>query len=72
MGVEYRRTTRQNGHPKGDAISRDVKISRSLGMDLDLKMTGFHKQVKEILNNFYYRYHFDYYYYLLGGSRTKA
>ena len=52
MGVEYRRTTRQNGHPKGDAISRDLKISRPLGMDLDLKMTGFHKQVRGILNNF--------------------
>ena len=42
----------KNGHPKGDAISRDVKISLSLGMDLDLVITGFNKQVRGILNNF--------------------
>ena len=42
----------KNGHPKGDAISRDVKISLSLGMDLDLAITGFNKQVRGILNNF--------------------
>lgn len=42
----------KNGHPKGDAIRRDVKISRSLGMDLDLIITGFDKQVRGILNNF--------------------